>query len=274
MLLTREKLIKDLGYEIKDEIKCFSLYKDGKSVKVLNIPENVEVIGKECFCNLSNIEKVIFPENLKVIDQSAFWGCSYLKEIVFNKNLEFINKTAFSFCNVKALTFPENLKRLGPKACSAIKNLEEVRFLNKNTTIAEGAFEGCLSLKEVNLPDNIKKLEEKTFFNCTNLERIDLKNIEQIEKHVFVNNYKLKEITLPKNIAVVNPQFLTFDYKHMPFQMPYRPKKINMHNVPDKYLEYFKENNFVNVNNISLDFLLDTGKSFKEINSIYKIAER
>ena len=44
MLLTRGKLIKDFGYEIKD----LSLYKDGKSVKILTIPENVEVIDEDC----------------------------------------------------------------------------------------------------------------------------------------------------------------------------------------------------------------------------------
>ena len=52
--------------------------------------------------------------------------------------------------------------------------------------IASGAFDGCTSLNSINIPDNIRIIEDYTFSDCTSLKQLFLsRNISHIYSRVF-----------------------------------------------------------------------------------------
>lgn len=65
---------------------------------VIEIPEDVTVIGESVFWNDSNITKVILPEGLTEIKTSAFAGCTNLTSIEIPASVSSIEAQAFTTC--------------------------------------------------------------------------------------------------------------------------------------------------------------------------------
>lgn len=63
------------------------------------IPDNVKIIGKECFQGMQGIESVTIPEGVYKIQHRAFSRCIGLKKVSFPKSLVEIENGAFSFCS-------------------------------------------------------------------------------------------------------------------------------------------------------------------------------
>ena len=71
--------------------------------------------------------------------------------------------------------------------------------------IAESAFAGDTSLKEVVIGPNVKVIGSGAFQYCTALERVTLsEGIETIGSHAFLNCISLENITLPSTVTVLN----------------------------------------------------------------------
>ncbi len=267
--------LKEINLKIKDNILIDT--KTGKNINTLILPEGIEYITPKIFEEVKNLEKVVLPESLKAIGYEAFEKCENLEEIVINKNLESINSCAFSYTKIKSLILPKNFKVVGDKAFAFMTNLEDVKFENKNTEIKQNAFGCCKNLKNVILPKSLKVLPTNLFFGCINLENVEFGDIEKIDLGVFFNTLHLTKLILPKSLKELNKNFVHVD----PCLLP-----DGYENAADGYImeifsyasddvnEIIKENKFTNLHELSLDKLLDTGKSFKEINDLYKDLER
>lgn len=60
------------------------------------------------------------------------------------------------------------------------------------------------SIKNIIIPDGIKKITEKAFYDCTELESISIPNsVTDIEAYAFCRCQKLKSIVLPKSIKKI-----------------------------------------------------------------------
>lgn len=274
MELSINVLTNQIGYKIKDN----RLYFNNKLVTQMCIPEGITKIGKSCFADILNLEKIVLPESLLIIDSSAFENCKDLKEVVFNKNLEIIKDYAFSYTSLENVVLPENLKYIG-ETFAYINNLKSVEFLGKDTIIESRAFMGDFKLKNIKLPENLKVIKLNTFFNCASLEEITLKNVEEIQSHAFFNNINLKKMVFPSTLTYFNPDFLDVNNAYLPStsdfgKNTYTDKKVEIINMSDIISENFSTNPRIILKDCSLDALIETGKSFKEINKITKDIER
>lgn len=275
MELNIDVLTNQIGYKIKDS----RLYFNNKLITQMCIPEGITKIGKSCFSDILNLEKIVLPESLLVIDSSAFESCDDLKEVVFNKNLEIIFDSAFLYTSLENVVLPENLKYIGKNSFAYIKNLKSVEFLGKDTIIESRAFMGDFKLKNIKLPENLKTIKLNTFFNCASLEEITLKNVKEIQSHAFFNNINLKKIVFPSTLTYFHPNFLDINNAYLPSasefgKNTYTDKKVEIINMSDIDSENFSANPRIILKNCSLDVLIETGKSFKEINNIVKDIER
>ena len=62
-------------------------------------------------------------------------------------------------------------------------------------SIEEGAFENCVSLTKIDIPDGIKEIKDSTFSNCINLTEITIPyTVYVIGVHAFDNCNKLKTV--------------------------------------------------------------------------------
>ena len=105
------------------------------NVDPLIIPEGVIEIPAQCFVNCQNFKKLVLPSTLRKIKQCAFYN-TRMEEVVFREGLECIENAAFHGSG-------ELKKVLLPNTCLELEGF---------------VFSLCDSLKELRLPDGIKKI--------------------------------------------------------------------------------------------------------------------
>jgi len=175
------------------------------SLKYIEIPTSVTIIGKEAFKSCPNLEEVIISDNVKEIGEEAFSQCSSLKYIKLSKKLNKISANLFECCfSLESITIPSKVKIIEENAffnCDWLKtvilspNLEEIGF---------GAFQRCEDLQEIELPDTLKNIGESAFSTCINLKSIKIpSNIEKIHSNTFNYCEKLENVILPDSIVSI-----------------------------------------------------------------------
>lgn len=151
------------------------------------------------------IESVTIPDGVTVICTGAFHDYSTLVKIFIPKSVIKIGGGAFCYCNnLQSVVFLDNDKR------------------TKALEICNGAFEGCTSLRSINLPENVY-LGRDVFKDCTslgvyNVFGMDGKTIKHyspnsqateyripdevisIEKHSFKDCTSLQSIIIPEGV--------------------------------------------------------------------------
>lgn len=130
------------------------------------------------FCGCVNLEKVIFPTELEGISLDKFYGCNNLKEIKFPQLVS-------RWCCYKLFIYSFHsgqnpAQDLIPEA-DGVKYIGgwcvggscEIAKIKKGTIgIADGAFWGSKTLREVYLPSSIQKIGAKAFAGVQNLSYI------------------------------------------------------------------------------------------------------
>lgn len=71
------------------------------------------------------------------------------------------------------------------KGVFANQDFIHINFGKNLNYIGSSAFEGCNGLQEVIIPENVKRIHHKAFYNCTNLKSIDLPKLEYLGNAVF-----------------------------------------------------------------------------------------
>lgn len=192
--------------------KSLVWYPSGKRQKEYVIPTGVEKINSLAFLDCRFLEKIVFLESLKQIcplafdscplqsvvlpasleqfDNSAFWNCTALEEIRVDKN----NKRYYDIDGVlydrlknKLCLYPPNRKNTTFSIPVQIKYIGRRAFDSYNRI-----------LKQIVLPEGLTVIPDKTFFNCTALEKIEIPSmITGIGRMAFANCQSLRHISLP-----------------------------------------------------------------------------
>lgn len=80
----------------------------------------------------------------------------------------------------------------------------EIDNVSYNVRDISGAFYECSSLKEINIPNSIKKIGQYAFYYCSSLERVNLPNsLEAIGDCAFECCISLNEINLPNSVLTI-----------------------------------------------------------------------
>lgn len=229
------------SYKIVEGGEEFVLERGGTTLSGYNgeggtviIPEGVTAIDGQVFYNRTEVKKVVLPESLKQINEYAFAN-SGIEEIVINSALEYIGDYAFIKVPMKSFVLPEGsmLYNIGMHAFtyssielldlsnavptynenglvldywsfSSCENLKEVIFpKNAPYVIGVEAFEGCSSLKEIDLTGTAG-ISYNAFRNCTGLEKAILpEGLEVVSQGLFNGCSSLKEVEIPSSVKYI-----------------------------------------------------------------------
>mmetsp|Transcript_5408 Transcript_5408/g.12767 ORF Transcript_5408/g.12767 Transcript_5408/m.12767 type:complete len:471 (-) Transcript_5408:85-1497(-) len=159
-------------------------FQDCVSLTLLNLSNTVlEVIQEGAFRGCSSLREVQLNAELIEIESNAFACCCQLRLFAFHPSgrLKTIGPSAFQKCEaLPFLEFPSSLESIDCEAFSGCSNLNSVQFQQEQqqqgsllTCIAEDAFFGCVSLKDVTIPSSVAYLMENAF-DVDYLERIDI----------------------------------------------------------------------------------------------------
>lgn len=156
MIMTSEYPV---PYTLNDTMGVFS----GSSLKEVILPNSLEQLGEAAFCKCIDLKRVVIPRGIRRIPKSAFIGCINLDDVKLSESVEEIDDAAFMACiALNKMEFPISLHRIKRKAFCMCRSLKSIT-LNDGIEVIEGeAFKDC-SLKEVELPKTISKIEKNVF---------------------------------------------------------------------------------------------------------------
>lgn len=290
----------DVPYKFKD-IKNDDLYDEiwnffdmnfssEMIVGKLVLPDDVKALSESAFCALKNLEEVVLPNTLERIEDSAFASCYKLKTVTLPDNIEIIPRSCFYNCsNLQEINFPKNLKKIRSNAFYQCESLKKITLPNSVIKIDVNTFMDCKNLEYVHLSKGIHTIPPGCFADCKNLTKIILNDyITAIQENAFRNCKNLVEFNFPSDLMRIGVgAFYGTGIKEA--RLPEAVKFIdnyafsNCENL-EKIFAHKKENIIIESNDvkkkiiyledITIDSILDSGKTFKQANQIYKDAHR
>ena len=177
------------------------LYPTEKDNLIYTIPNTVEVVrDRACMFN-KYLTKLNLSENLKVIGKQSFFQLSNLTEVGFNDKLEIIKDEAFRLSSkIKTLLLPNTVKEIGKEAFKNLYFVEEmsISYLVNNdnsyklidlfggeipstlktlkilggTSINVGSLEGINSVENIYIGSSISHIDEGAFIDGENITNI------------------------------------------------------------------------------------------------------
>jgi hypothetical protein len=153
---------------------------------------NAETISRNAFRDCTNLTTVTIPKAL-TIDDNAFTECKALTEISLPM-AETIRGGAFENSGLTKADFPNAVIDSG-YIFHGCTSLIEVN-LPKTVTIGSNFFDGCSALEEVSSPAT--SIGFAAFDHCIALKTVDLPNAISIGNIAFRDCTALKTVNLPK----------------------------------------------------------------------------
>lgn len=167
------------------------------SLMGVTISNGIKIIGKSAFCGCSSLISIEMGKSVTSIGYGAFWDCSSLTSIEIPISVTSIGDKAFYHCSGLASinVTHGNAKYHSSENClieTATKTLvvgcnNSVIPANGNvTSIGDSAFENCVGIKSITIPDGVTIIGYYAFSGCTSLTSITIPNsIEKIGADAF-----------------------------------------------------------------------------------------
>lgn len=135
-------------------------------LKMIYLPESIELIGKQAFWNNDSLIKIIMPTSVTVVGKWCFVQCYKLEEIDFPKQTltDEIREGIFDNCqSLKIFKIPEGIKIIKKDAFSSCYKLESLYIPDGVETIESGCFVLCKALKTIYIPESVTSIASKVF---------------------------------------------------------------------------------------------------------------
>lgn len=179
------------------EIGDYAFYKLNQ-IESVSLPDTIEKIGDYAFYE-SGLKEISLPTMCKTIGENAFAYNSALAHIRFNENLEEIKNYGFYGCKVLEnidLTSTK-IESLSPYSFASCTKVERAYLPNGLKEIKEGAFKQDEALTSVKINDEVTKIGNESFANCSSLEAIYLgRKVADLGKRAFANCVKVKKLLI------------------------------------------------------------------------------
>ena len=201
----------------------------------LVIPEKITLEGKEYtitelydmshadigYYDVANttLLSVVVPNTIKKITYRCFEACTALKSVKFEKGspIQELVGCCFKGCSsLEEVILPDNLSFIGTESwgetfalCTSLKTINLPKTVTK---IQDGTFLECTALENINL-ENVKVIgmndvhKKGTFTGCTSLENVDLDKLEVLGVNTFNGCTSLKKVELPNANKIMDNAF-------------------------------------------------------------------
>ncbi len=183
-------------------------FRECNILSTVNILGDISSIGRYAFAECTWLGSINLSGSVSSIGEYAFSGCTSLWSIDLSNSAVSIGNYAFSGCtSLYQANLSSNVISIGAYAFNGCNNLQEAILSDTITSIGNNAFQNCSALAEVKLPNNpqYKKINEYTFENCTNLQKIDIPAcVEGIDTYAFSECANLRNVTIPLSVKDVN----------------------------------------------------------------------
>ncbi len=138
------------------------------------ISKNIKHVGENAFINCYAISKfeISVENNYYMVDD---YGVMYSKD---GSTLVSVANNNAKFNELFSYQIPSIVNNINGGAFANAQNLEEITFENgtQELIIGKFAFDGCINLKEIVIPDRVIVIDDYAFRGCYNLNTISINN--------------------------------------------------------------------------------------------------
>lgn len=190
-------------------------FKNCKSVKSIEVPDTVKVIGKGAFAGCAKLEKLVLPFIGGTLNTSGVASQSTLFGYIFGEEKAdgcYQVKQYISKSEGYVVYIPNSLKtvRITNGALPygtfyGLKSLVSVEIGGNVSVIGNRAFYGCSALEELFLPDTYTAIEDYAFHSCAKLKSVEMSSkVTSIGAYAFANCSSLASIEIPNGVEIIN----------------------------------------------------------------------
>lgn len=191
----------DSSYIVPSGVKevSSSAFLSSKNLKTINLSD-VENVGSIAFLDSENLEEVIFGSDFAEPYDGfpyLFRGCNKIKRIEIaeeNEVFSTVDGAVYNKDKTELIYFPQvmenvivnipvGVEKIANAAFIEHEELRGVVFSDTVKVIGRGAFEGCINLKNVVVPDNVETVETRAFLDVPRMAvklPDSIKNVEEI----------------------------------------------------------------------------------------------
>lgn len=187
-------------------------------------------IPHHAFYRSNTLVSITFPAGITEIGDVAMGGCSNLETVSIPEGVTSLGYCAFRDCSkLKSVSIPSTLVHFGTDATKedpAFRNVfEECNSITTagpvgggyniefawTDSIPKGAFDACMNLTSVTLPDGLTAIDEEAFIACGSLETISFpESLTSIGFKAFENCWSLSSLIIPKSVKTIGENAFSF----------------------------------------------------------------
>jgi len=149
--------------------------------------------------------KYTVPDSVVTIGKISFSGTrDVLKSVYIPDTVTSIDEYAFKFCReLVDVRMPSRLKFIGSgvfEGCESLKNIN----ISDGVNITTSLFENCISLESIEIPYGVRDIFADAFYNCKSLKNVKIPDtVRDIHPEAFCY-CAFREIELPPNLQIID----------------------------------------------------------------------
>lgn len=152
----------------------------------------------------TGLKNVTIDNSVKTIKNEAFYGCRLLETITIGNSVDTIEQGAFFNCSglKGTLTFPSSVKFLGSSACWGC-GMTNVVLSPSLEIIQDGTFYECPNLESIDIPAKVRIIDDRAFYKCPNLNRVTMIGVDSIGTSAFYTCTALTNVAWGDSLRII-----------------------------------------------------------------------
>lgn len=191
-------------------IECLNCFKTNQentliectgNISKLMLADGITKIGDHVLQESNLLTKILLPQTVVSIGKGAFANCKWL-EIVKQKH----HHLPLSQKNENTLGGIREIEDMAFSNCGMLRYVELSESFQK---LGKRAFEHCVQLEEIFLPEGLDEIPDRAFFRCHHLKNVKFPStLKRIGKEAFAFCECLEPPELPEGVEVGERAFV------------------------------------------------------------------
>lgn len=149
------------------------------ALTTIKLPAELKTIDAQAFRTCINLATVDYGTKVETIGDGAFWYTRALKKFFFKGSVKTLGADAFRESGLTCVHLKGDMT-IGKEAFMDCKSLKYVEFPATSsatqplTYVAESMFAGCTSLPFITLPSTVTEIKANAFDGCSSLKYVNI----------------------------------------------------------------------------------------------------